>query len=216
MSKLEQLKQIIDTALQGAGKSKLNNEVIDSVGGFTSPNIRHLMNNLGAISTHYVECGSHVGSTLISTGYKNDNLKSAIGIDNFSLFDDGHNTRNDLFKHCEMFIHNQYAIVEKDFYTTNKKDLPNPIDLYLYDGGHSFDEQRKGITHIVPFLADEAIIVVDDGIWDEPNAGTMKGLMESGLEICWLTVLDGGVRSDCSERGWWNGLIVCLVKKNTK
>lgn len=214
MNKLEQLKQIIDTALQGAGKSKLTEEVINSVGGFTSPNIRHLMNNLGSISNHYAEFGTHCGSTLISTVYGNNNLKSAIGVDLFVLFNEDHNVRNDLFKHCERFIPNQYKIVEKDFYTLTKEDLPDRIDLYLYDGGHSYEEQRKGITHIVPFLANEAIIIVDDGVWEEPNRGTMKGLMESGLEITWLTVLDNGIRSSCSDTGWWNGIICCLVKKN--
>jgi hypothetical protein len=213
MNKLEQLKQILDTALQGAGKSKLTEDVIGRVGGFISPNNRHLFNNLGSISTHYAEFGSHCGSSLISTVYGNDNLKSAIGVDLFVLFNEEHNVRDDLFSHCETFIPGQYKIVEKDFYTTNKEDLPYPIDLYLYDGGHSYDEQRKGITHIVPFLADQAIIVVDDGIWEEPNAGTMKGLMESGLNIDYLVTLDSGVRSDCSDRGFWNGLIVCLVSK---
>ncbi len=85
MSKLEQLQAIIDTALQGAGKSKLTENLIDSIGGFISPNIRHLLNNIGAISTHYVDCGSHVGSSLVSTVYGNDNLKSATAIENWSL-----------------------------------------------------------------------------------------------------------------------------------
>jgi len=211
MSKLEQLRNIIDTALQGAGKSKLTEDVIGRVGGFISPNNRHLFNNLGSISTHYLECGSHVGSSLISTVYGNDNLQSAIGIDNFSLFNEGQEAKIDFFAHCNEHIPNRYKLLEKDYFTVTKKDIPNPIDLYLFDGQHDYESQKKGITYFAKFLAKEAIIVVDDGIWEEPNKGTMQGLMESGLIIEWLTVLDSGVRSDCSERGFWNGLIIALV-----
>ena len=173
MSKLEQLRNIIDTALQGAGQSKLTQEVIDSVGGFTSPNIRHLMNNLGAISTHYADCGSHIGSTLISTVYGNDNLKSATAIDNWSLFSTKqHDSRTEFFNHCDRLIPNRYKAVEKDCYTVTKKDLPNPIDMYLYDAGHSADETARGITYFKQFMADEFILLIDDFWWDTVQEGT--------------------------------------------
>jgi len=213
MNKLEHLKKIIDTALQGAGTSKLTPQEIDTVGGFTSPNIRHLLNNLGAISTHYLECGSHVGSTLISTVFGNDNLQSAIGIDNFSLFDEGQNARADFLKHCDTHIPNRYKLLEQDYFSVTKKEIPNPIDLYLFDGAHDYESQKKGITHFAQFLADEAIVMVDDTDWDEPLQGTMDGLQESGLKIKYIRTLSSGVRSDCGERGWWNGFIVAFVTK---
>lgn len=213
MSKLEQLRNIIDTALQGAGKSKLTQEVIDSVGGFISPNNRHLLNNLGAISTHYLECGSHVGSSLISTVYGNDNLKSATGIDNFSLFDEGHNAKKDFLSHCERHISGRYTLLEQDYFSVTKKEISNPIDLYFFDGEHNYESQRKGISYFAQFLADEAIVVVDDAAWVEPNAGTIKGLFESGLTVEYLTLLDSGRRSDCGEHGFWNGIFIILVSK---
>lgn len=213
MTKLEQLRKIIDTALQAAGTSKLTNEVIDSVGGYISPNNRHLLNNLGSISTHYYEIGSHVGSSLISTVYGNDNLKSATGCDNFSLFDEGHNAKNDFIKHCEQFISGKYGLLEKDCFTVSGKDLPNKIDLFFSDGAHDFESQRKAITYTEQFLADEAIIVVDDFAWDEPNGGTMKGLKEFKFDVVYFATLDSGVRSDCSERGFWNGIGIFLVKR---
>lgn len=212
MSKLEQLKQIIDTALQGKGKSKLTEDVINSVGGYISPNNRHLLNNLGAISTNYYEIGSHVGSSLISAVYGNY-LESATGCDNFSLFDESHNAKFDFIKHCETHIPNQWKLLEKDCFTITHEDLPKPIDLFFSDGQHDFESQRKAITYTVPFLANEAIIVTDDFNWIEPCAGTMKGLMQSKIDILWCCTLDSGVRSDCSERGWWNGLGIFLISK---
>lgn len=213
MSKLEQLKSIIDTALQGAGKSKLTEEVINSVGGFISPNNRHLLNNLGAISTHYLECGSHVGSSLISTVYGNDNLKSAIGIDNFSLFDGGNNARHDFYEHCNKFIPNKYKLLEKDYFTVTKEQIGEPIDLYLFDGAHDYESQKKGIVYFSHFFADECIVIVDDFMWNEPQQGTWDGIREAGLKIKFAVTLDSGVRSDCGERGFWNGLFIALITK---
>lgn len=213
MSKLEQLKKIIDTALRSAGKSKLTSNEIDTVGGYISPNNRHLLNNLGSISTHYYEIGSHVGSSLISTVFGNDNLKSATGCDIFCLFNEDHNAKPDFFKHCDTHIPGRYALLEKDCFTVNKKDLPNKIDLFFSDGAHDFESQKKAITYTEQFLADEAIIVVDDFAWDEPNGGTMEGFQESGLKIKYVATLDSGVRSDCSESGFWNGIGLFLVSK---
>jgi hypothetical protein len=214
MSKLDKFRAIIDASLQGAGKSKLTNEVIDSVGGFISPNIRHLLNNLGEISTNYVDCGSHVGSSLISTVYGNDNLKSAIAIDNWSLFSsEQHDSRSEFFKNCDKFIYGKYKAVEKDCYTVTKQDLPNQVDLYLYDAGHSAEETAKGITWFKQFMADEFILLVDDFWWDSVQLGTWNGIKEAGLNIIWATTLDNGIRSSCSESGWWNGYFCALVKK---
>lgn len=213
MSKLEQLKNIIDTALRSKGKSKLTDEVIDSVGGYISPNNRHLLNNLGAISKHYYEIGSHVGSSLISTAYDNNNLESATGCDNFSLFDENHNAKRDFFQHCDWYIKDRYELLEKDCFIVTKEDLPYPIDLFFSDGAHDFESQRRAITYTAKFLADEAVIVVDDFSWEEPNGGTMKGLKEIDFDIVYAATLDSGVRSDCGERGFWNGIAIFLVRK---
>lgn len=213
MGKLEQLRNIIDTALQGAGKSKLTNSVIDSVGGFSSPNVRHLLNNLGAISKHYYEIGSHVGCSLISTVYGN-NLESAIGCDNFSLFSsEEHDSKKEFTTNCERWISGKYNLLQKDCFLVTKEDLPNPIDLFFSDGAHDFDSQKNAILYNARFLANEGIIVVDDFAWEEPNGGTMKGLKQSGLEIVYAATLDSGIRSDCSERGFWNGIGIFLVSK---
>jgi protein O-GlcNAc transferase len=213
MNKLEQLKQILDTALQGAGKSKLTEDVIGRVGGFISPNNRHLFNNLGSISTHYLECGSHVGSSLISTVYGNDNLKSAIGIDNFSLFDEGQNAKRDFLSHCETFISQRYKLLEKDYFQVTKEEIGEPIDLYLFDGSHDYESQKKGVTYYAPFFAAECILVVDDFDWDEPQQGTWDGIREAGLKIKYAMTLSNGVRSSCSETGYWNGLLIALITK---
>jgi len=213
MSKLIQLQSIIDKTLQAPGSSKLSKEVIDSVGGFTSPNIRHLLNNLAAISESYCELGSHVGSTLISARYGNNHLKDTVGIDNFSLFStEQHDSKAEFFKNCDANIPGQYRLLNQDAWTTTKKDFPIPIDLFLSDGAHDFESQKKAITHFAPFLAKEAIICLDDSQWTEPMQGTLAGIEESGLSLKWVFTFDSGVRSDCGDFGFWNGFTVFLVE----
>lgn len=213
MTKLEQLKEIIQIGKQGNVKSKLTSEAIDTVGGFTSPNIRNLMNLLGGVSSTYLECGSHIGSTLISTVFGNDNLESAIGIDNFSLFDEGMNAKKDFLSHCNRLIPNRYKLLEQDYFTVTKEKINKPIDLYLFDGSHDYESQKKGITYYAPLLADESIIVVDDYDWEEPFNGTNDGIIESGLNVVFSHHFTSNRSSDCGVHGWWNGLFVALIKK---
>ena len=131
MAKIDLLKQIIDTALQAPGKSKLTEAQFD-VGGFISPNVRHLYNNLGAISEHYWECGSHAGSSLVSVVYGNDNIKSATGVDNFSLFSEGQDIGKVFYNNADRHIKDRYRMLERDYFSITKKDLIAPIDLYLF------------------------------------------------------------------------------------
>ncbi len=54
--------------------------------GFTSPKVRHLLNNLGSLEgLDYLEVGVHRGATFVATNYKNA-LASATAIDNWSEF----------------------------------------------------------------------------------------------------------------------------------
>lgn len=211
MSKVQLLKELIDKTLQGAGTSKLD-DVALSVGGFISPNNRHFLNNLGAISKNYYEVGSHIGSSLVSAVYKNDNLQSAHACDNFSLFHGNNDTKTIFEQNCNSLIPRRYKLLNKDCWTVKEDELPK-IDLYLFDGAHDYESQKNAITYYAPFLADECIIVVDDFSWYDVNKGTMDGIREAGLKVDYFGILWSGVESDCSDKGFWNGYGVFLICK---
>src|ERR1019366_578824 len=111
MGKIELIKEAIEKGI--AEQSKLTSHQFD-VGGFTSPKIRHIMNNLGAISTNYLECGSHIGCSLIMTTYGNDNLKTSVAIDNWSEFNNGGRTKQQFLDNCENNISGKYQFIEKN------------------------------------------------------------------------------------------------------
>lgn len=211
--KLQKLIEIVNTALQSPGKSKLTESQFD-VGGFISPNVRHLYNNVASLATHYFELGSHIGSSLVSSVYGNDNLKSATACDNFSLFSEGQDAKAEFYKNADRHINGKYKMLEKDGFKLTKKDLPNSIDLYLKDGDHSYESEYLGVTKIAPFLADESIMLVDDFSWAEVQQGTWDGIRDAKLNVAYCMILWSGIDSDCGDRGFWNGTACFYLKKS--
>jgi len=212
---LEAVRQAVFKAMRGPGTSKLTTEAIETVGGYTSPNIRHLLNNLGALATSYYEIGTHRGSTLISATYGNS-LKSSIGCDNWSQFNETDQPRVDCLKNCERLIGGKYKLLEKDCFTVTQDDIPEPIDLFFSDGNHSFECQSRAIGYYRRFFDRQCIIVVDDFSWHDTNAGTMEGiqyLLNAEYKVEFCSTLFSGTESDCGPNGWWNGLGVFVVKK---
>lgn len=211
MTKIEQIEDAIEKALRR--ESKLTDEVL-MVPALSSLNIRHLMNNLGAISFNYLEIGVHKGGLFCSTIFRNDNLKLASAIDSWES--DSANEDKAYPQFCDNA--NKYkpqrtplVIAQSDSFAPVPENYDRPIaDLYLYDADHSEDAQCKAVTHFLPAMADEFILCVDDFDWDEVRNGTKKGVMESGVEILYSRIFEG---NDHDNEGWWNGYAVFLLKK---
>jgi hypothetical protein len=211
-NKLKELKEIIDMASKGSLTSKLTENEM-SVGGFISPNNRHLLNHIGSISTHYLECGSHIGSSLVSVVFGNENLLSATACDNFSLFSEGQDVGKEFYSNCDKHIKGRYKMLETDYFSLSAKEVKNKPDFYYFDGDHSYEHQYKAITYFTPLLADECIVVIDDFSWHDVNKGTMDGIKDSGAKVEYFMTLWSGVGSDCGKNGFWNGYGIFLLKK---
>jgi hypothetical protein len=194
-------------------QSNLTPEVLASE-GMSSPKIRHLYNNLGALATGYVEIGTWKGASFISTLYGND-LKQSGSIDNFSEFNpDGtvqqifhDNLKNFLSKDWEGFLW------DNDCWAFEK--LPFKPDLYLFDGGHSFEDHKKAVTHFFPMMADRFIFVVDDYSHPDFHAvkeGTLAGLEE--VQDKYKVVKDWELweEGEGSVR-FWNGIGIFLIER---
>src|SRR3954466_3810560 len=66
--------------------------------GFTSPKVRHLLNNLGTLDgLHYLGGGGPRGATFIAANYRNS-LASAMAIDNWSEFAEDGSVRADFVR----------------------------------------------------------------------------------------------------------------------
>ena len=198
----EQIELAIASALRR--ESKLTPEAMEP-GGFTSPEIRHLMNNLGSLSKNYLEIGVLRGALSAATAWKNDHLDITL-CDNWSEFNES-DGREDFFRNHAKFMPSA-KVLEKDCFTIQKEEVPKDVDLYLYDAAHSYEAQEKGITYFEKFFASQVIVCVDDFNWESSQKGTRMGLG-------YLSMSGWKVKSEWVLTGeqWWNGYAVYLLKK---
>ena len=122
MNTIENLIEFVETSINLANveKSKLH-PLTFNVPGFTSPKIRHLLNNLGELpDLHYLEIGVHKGATFVALNYKNK-LLSSVAIDNWCEFPEEGYSKKEFLKYTnELLEPNSYKIYEQDCFTITK------------------------------------------------------------------------------------------------
>lgn len=220
MTKIDQIQHAIQEA--NFFRSKLTPEAL-GVPGFTSLKIRHLMNNLGAISKNFMEVGSHKGGTFCSAVFQNMNLDHATAIDNYSEFNEG-SPMQDMLTNAGKFKPAAVSmkLITKDCWTIGPESLPRGIDFYLYDGEHSLEAQTKACTHFLDSMANEFIFCVDDySVWPQVKQGTQEGiaieqlrhtLSKGGFKVLFEQELWDG--QEGNNFGFHNGFYVALLKKS--
>ena len=218
--KIRAIEQAIAQAV--AHSSNLTPDAL-SVPGFTSPNIRHLMNNLGALSTRYLEIGVHKGGSFCSTIYGNPNLSHVTAIDHWIDLYGGKDYDLPTFKEfmCHAADHvdpgTNLSITRSPLFDVNPGKIVGPIDLYYYDADHSQQYQCDQIPYFLPCLDQEFVMCVDDFSWDQVRMGTIQGLGKANLHIVkdWeFTVSKPGQHwEQMAGEPWWNGFYVALLRK---
>lgn len=210
MKKVELIKEAIEKATRR--ESKLTDKALE-VPALSSLNIRHLMNNLGAISTNYLEQGVHKGGLFCSTICGNNNLVLVTAIDNWESDQNNEDKAEDQFdKNSLEFISENtvQTTIKSNSFDVVVDTITNQYDLYLFDADHSEDSQCRALTYFLPALADVFIFCVDDCDWPEVTEGTLRGIKESGVEVLYEKKLVG---NNHDNEGWWNGFWVFLLKK---
>lgn len=213
MIKIEDIKNAIEMA--DKMDSDHGAETYD-VPALTSLKIRHLFNNLGKLGTKYLECGVHKGGTHTAMIAGNPNLTEIIAVDNFESDLTNDDKAQPQFKaNTEKHLPegSKHTLIVSDSFGVNVGALPQDIDIYLYDGGHSYDQQRTALTYFTAALADEFIYLCDDFDWAEVADGTRMGIKDGGYEVLYEKYMRG---NDHDNDGWWNGMYVALLRKPVK
>jgi predicted O-methyltransferase YrrM len=78
------------------------------------------------------------------------------------------------------------------------------VGVYYYDGAHDYDSQVRGLRAVEPWLADEALLVVDDLDWEEVGRAT-RDYLEAEERVELLFDIPGG---DRGQPQWWDGVAV--------
>jgi hypothetical protein len=189
--------------------TKLSNEVF-SIEGYSGTLTRIFYNNICELKfenrkTEYLEVGVWKGSSFVSSMFENEHVHG-VAVDNWSEFG---GPRDTFFNTLEKFNIKNYTFVDGDFFNTT---FDKKFDIYMYDGNHDELSHSKAIEHAWPYLADEAIIIVDDWNWECVRNGTYASLpMEQVVSVHEIIfdVNATGFQPD----GFWNGIGVFVVKK---
>lgn len=216
MNKIELIQKAIEKAKNHQSKM---DEIAWSVPALSSLKIRHLMNNLGAISTRYMEHGVHKGGIFSSVLRNNPNIEIAFWGDSFASDKiTGENVQEQFIQNAMKCIDETDTILLGE--VANTFDLPpdfgSLVDLYCFDADHSYESQRKAMTHFLPSMANEFICVVDDWQFGDVKRGTMDGIVDSGCEILFQQELlnpEPYTEDQHLNDFWWRGFAVFLLRK---
>lgn len=199
--------------------TKLPLEVFE-LEGMSGIKTRIFYNEICSHANTYLEVGSWKGSSLISSCYGNRNLHPYV-IENWSMWG---GPKDEFTKLVEKFdIHP--TIFEEDFGTFDPvTKIDKKIEIYLYDGDHSYDAQYDAIKRMWPVLADECIVMIDD--WNDEQQvrkGTLDALRDlkanviEKFEITYTNdkfpVWRGHTPMPVACHEFWNGIGVFIIKK---
>jgi len=194
--------------------SKLPFFIVSELDGMSGYRTRHLYNNMCSLSNAtYLEVGTYKGSSLVSALYGNPSVK-AYCIDHWEEW----GGKEEFFANIEKFIPgHDLTIIEKDSWQVGAADLPVPIDVFMYDGAHSYEDQKRAITHFYPYFADRFIIMIDDWCcdWVDVKRGTMDGIKEMGLRVLYENEIGLVNTTEYHTTGdtFWNGCYVAVCEK---
>lgn len=149
----------------------------------------------------FLNVGVWNGFTLLA-GMAGNPQRRCIGVDNFSHKNSPREAFLKRFRAARGPAHEFHTADFRQYLTQTHRE---PIGVYLFDGPHSYADQRDGLTLAEPFLAERAVVIVDDTNWEQVRRANLDFIAESPFEYRML--LD--VRTPKSGHPtFWNGLMV--------
>ncbi|WP_353259228.1 class I SAM-dependent methyltransferase [Prochlorothrix hollandica] len=147
-------------------------QILAQVPGMTTANVQQLLN--GAVAglgedEIYCEVGTYLGSTLIGALWQHPQV-TAYAVDNFAEYNPDGSNYAQLAANLERFgLEDQVYFFDQDFeeFFADLRQLEDPpkIGVYFYDGAHDYRSTLMGLLLVTPFLADQALIILDDYNW---------------------------------------------------
>jgi Methyltransferase domain len=123
----------------------------------------------------FLNIGVWNGFTFLS-GVVHNPDKICIGVDNFSEFG---GPREAFLARFTKFKSKNHFFYDMDYEEYFRNIHQAKIGLYLYDGGHKYEDQLKGLQLAEPYFSDNCIIMVDDTNWPDPSQATYDFIKQS-------------------------------------
>jgi predicted O-methyltransferase YrrM len=189
-------------------------DVIDGIPNLAAENVLALLNLAASLlgpGESYVEVGTYYGASLI--GAMRGNRGDFVAIDAFVFGE--HEVRGrhlpaasrlGLEENLHRFGSQSATILEGDAFAVIEGGALDErrVGVYYYDGPHDYDDQLRGLRAIEPWLADQALLIVDDAEWDQVAQATedyLAGQPKTRLLFDIPGEAGGYVQ-------WWDGVAV--------
>ena len=177
--------------------------MLDAVPGLACANNLALLNAAASCldpGESYVEVGSYRGTSLIAAQLGNEG--DFVGIDDFSM---GDGSREQLERNLERFGL-RATILEGDAFDVLRSGAleGRSVGLYYYDGPHGYEEQLEGMRLAERYLADRALVIVDDTDWEQVELAVADYLAQQP-RVRELYRVEG---KDRGHPEWWEGMAV--------
>lgn len=181
------------------------------VKGMSTENVRFFFNEIVkqyAKNGIYLEIGMFQGCSLLSSALFNLSTR-CIGIDNFSQFDEEGKNQEILIENLSKFnnpkniewYNEDYKKAIENIFT---KEPNLKVNVYFYDGEHSYENQIEGLRIMLPHLAEKCIIVVDDLNCEKAEMANNAFIKENPD---FKSIIKIKTKGNGSE-DWWNGIEV--------
>jgi predicted O-methyltransferase YrrM len=186
--------------------------ILDDVGGLARENNLALLNLAASLldeGESYVEVGSFKGLSLIAAML--GNTGDFVGIDDFSL---GGGSRRGLDANLRRYGLAGHTILEGDAFKLLRAGAlgVRRVGVYYYDAAHDYRSQVRGLRMIEPYLADEALLIVDDTDWDQVGRA-VRDYLAGQPRAKRLVTLDG---KDRGQPWWWEGVQILRWRGATR
>lgn len=189
---------------------------VKNIEGMSSLRFRVFLNQIVKIlgereAVNYLEVGVYKGSTFVSALDENVGVGKGWAIDDWSLFG---GPKEEFLRSVERFG-DVVNVHETNAFNFPEIDTLKNVNVYFYDGPHTYTNHFRSITDYYPILSENFILIVDDFNFKDVREGTEEGIkvMNGTVEGFWEVrtgnnELDGGGGGE-----WHNGCGVYVVRK---
>jgi len=160
--------------------------------------------------THYLEVGVLNGASYFSAAY--NNTGTYYGVDNWSKYN---NRQSHIETQIKKYQTNdrKFVFFNEDSWKLDLSEIEEKINIFFYDGDHSYESQERYLRHFDKILADELILIVDDyncvGLEYLEDA-TAEAIENSNFEKVY------GINILGKDFDWHNGFYVAHLRRKNE
>ncbi len=159
----------------------------------------------------YVEAGTYMGASLIAAARGNDHA-DLVAIDNFRFGPMSYEGRSlpaasrpALEANLERFGVRGATILEGDALDVLRGDAlaGRSVGVFYYDACHDYEPQLEALRLVEPYLAEPALVIVDDSDWPKVR-DAIRDYLAGQPRASRLVEVAG---ADHGQPQWWSGMV---------